>query len=79
MREKDIGPWSNNKRSSLWGFDAPFIGDPNEVRKGLRPHFGDGAYPVNLDGLFDGPELKGDLFVQHTGDDEPEDLVLTLR
>ena len=41
----------------------------------MRAHFGHDASPVNLDGLLDGPELKGNLLVQHPGDDQPEHLV----
>ena len=38
------------------GFDAQFIREPNEVHDGVCAHFGHDACPVNLDGLFGGPE-----------------------
>ena len=37
--------------------------------------FGHDAGTVDRDGLFDGAEFKGNLFVQHAGDDQPEYLV----
>jgi len=45
----------------------------------LGAHFGHGASPVNLDGLFEGPELIGDLFIQHTGDDQREHFIFAMK
>jgi hypothetical protein len=72
---KDIGLWSNREGAGTGGPDGQFCGNPDEVCNGFGAHFGHDAGAADLDGLFYGPKMEGDLFVQHARDDEPEDLV----
>ena len=67
----------NNGRGTGGKFQR--LGHDDQLGQGVRLHFLHHPRPMHLYGLFDDPELSGDLLVQQPFHDEPENLALTER